>query len=45
MAPEVVRYEQYTVDALFGLWFEVEDEDKIDIYAMALIMYYIFSGA
>lgn len=30
MAPEVVRYEQYT--------------DKIDIYAMALIMYYILSG-
>ncbi|CAJ1395830.1 unnamed protein product [Effrenium voratum] len=30
MAPEVVRYEQYT--------------DKIDIYAMALIMYYIASG-
>mmetsp|Transcript_73050 Transcript_73050/g.171307 ORF Transcript_73050/g.171307 Transcript_73050/m.171307 type:complete len:626 (-) Transcript_73050:144-2021(-) len=30
MAPEVVRYEQYT--------------DRIDIYALALIMYYIFSG-
>ncbi|CAE7255068.1 unnamed protein product [Symbiodinium pilosum] len=30
MAPEVVRYEQYT--------------DRIDIYAFALIMYYIASG-
>lgn len=30
MAPEVVRYEQYT--------------DRIDVYAMALIMYYILSG-
>lgn len=30
MAPEVVRYEQYT--------------DKIDVYAMALIMYYILTG-
>eukprot|EP00440_Ansanella_granifera_P014053 gb/GFBE01015270.1/.p1 GENE.gb/GFBE01015270.1/~~gb/GFBE01015270.1/.p1 ORF type:complete len:193 (+),score=23.28 gb/GFBE01015270.1/:1-579(+) len=30
MAPEVVRYEQYT--------------DRIDVYAFALIMYYICSG-